>query len=199
MLLKEDDISAWSVNWEPKSQQIADIAKELNIGIDSLVFFDDSAYEINQVLSAYPEIRCIQLPAAPEQIVSVARRAAPFDKLEITADDRSRAERYAVETQRDTLRESLSLDDFIRTLEVQLDITGPTPITSPASPSSSTKPINSTSPLFASPKNKWKQSPPRPITSFAPPPSATNSANTASPASLSPNAVAPIGTSSNFS
>lgn len=126
MLLREEDISAWSVNWEPKSQQIADIAKKLNIGIDSLVFFDDSAYEINQVLSAYPEIRCIQLPSAPEQIVSVARPAAPFDKLEITADDRSRAERYAVETQRDTLRESLSLDDFIRTLETHLDITGPT-------------------------------------------------------------------------
>ncbi len=126
MFLKEDDISVWSVNWEPKSQQLADIAKALNIGIDSLVFFDDSAYEINQVLSAYPEIRCLQLPAAPEHIVSVARRAAPFDKLEITTDDRSRAERYAVETQRDTLRESLSLDDFILTLEVQLDITGPT-------------------------------------------------------------------------
>jgi FkbH-like protein len=127
MLLKENDISAWSINWEPKSQQIAAIAQKLNVGIDSLVFFDDSAYEINQVLSAYPEMRCVQLPAAPEQIVSAATRTAPFDQLEITADDRARAERYAVESHRETLRESLSLDDFIRTLEVHLDITGPTP------------------------------------------------------------------------
>ena len=46
MVLREDDISVFVVNWRPKSEAIAEVARILNIGVDSLVFVDDSPYEI---------------------------------------------------------------------------------------------------------------------------------------------------------
>ncbi|MGH9405785.1 MAG: HAD-IIIC family phosphatase [Terriglobia bacterium] len=121
MLLRESDISAWAVDWRPKSEQLAGIAKDLNIGTDALVFFDDNAYEIGEVLSRHPKLRCIQIPSAPESIAAIARRSMPFDRLEITAEDRSRARSYAIEAQRDELRNSLPLDDFIASLNLQVE------------------------------------------------------------------------------
>jgi FkbH-like protein len=121
MVLRESDISAWAVDWRPKSEQLTQIAKDLNIGTDALVFFDDSPYEIAEVLAQHPKVQCIKIPSAPELIVSVARRAMPFDKVEITKDDRSRVERYTVELRRDELRQSLPIGEFIRTLGLRVD------------------------------------------------------------------------------
>jgi FkbH-like protein len=123
MLLRESDISAWAVGWRPKSEQIDDIAKELNIGTDALVFFDDSQYEIAEVSRAHPSLRCIQLPTSPEMFVSAARRAMAFDKIEITNDDRSRVDRYGVESRRSELRRSLPLQDFIKSLDLRVATT----------------------------------------------------------------------------
>ena len=121
MVLRESDIAAWAVDWRPKSEQLPEIAKQLNLGIDALVFFDDSSYEITEVQSQHPLVRCVQVPSTPETIVSVAKHAMPFDKLEITSDDRSRVERYAVETNRQELQGSLPVDEFIRTLDLRVD------------------------------------------------------------------------------
>ena len=121
MELRETDISAWAVDWRPKSEQLADIAKTLNIATEALIFFDDSSYEIAEVLTRYPELRCVQVPSAPELIVSTARRAMPFDKVEITSDDRLRVERYAVEAKRSKFRQSLPLAEFIASLDVRVD------------------------------------------------------------------------------
>jgi FkbH-like protein len=121
MVLRESDISAWAVDWRPKSEQLTQIANDLNIGSDSLVFFDDSNYEIAEVLRSHPNLRCVQVPAAPELIVSVARRAMAFDRLEITHDDRSRVDRHAIEARRDELRQSLPLDMFLKSLDVHVE------------------------------------------------------------------------------
>ncbi|MGH9759901.1 MAG: HAD-IIIC family phosphatase, partial [Blastocatellia bacterium] len=112
MELRESDISAWAVDWRPKSEQLTDIARQLNIGTDALVFLDDSAYEIAEVLAGHPKVRCIQVPSAPELIISTVRRAMPFDKLQITNDDRLRIERHTVEAKRSELRQSLPLAEF---------------------------------------------------------------------------------------
>ena len=121
MVLRESDIAAWAVGWQPKSEQLKDIAKQLNIGIDALVFFDDSSYEITEVQSQHHQVRCVQVPATPETIVLAAKRAMAFDKLEITSDDLARVERYAVEATRRELQGALPADEFIRTLDLRVD------------------------------------------------------------------------------
>ena len=59
MILKEEHIAYFQVNWNNKADNIKRIAKELNIGLDSIVFVDDSQYEIEMVKSVLPEVTTI--------------------------------------------------------------------------------------------------------------------------------------------
>ena len=45
MILKEKDITAMKVNWKEKSKNILELSKELNLGTDSFVFWDDNPIE----------------------------------------------------------------------------------------------------------------------------------------------------------
>ncbi len=48
------------ISWNPKSQAIEEIAKNLNIGIDSLLFIDDSPFEIAQVSTVLPDVMVME-------------------------------------------------------------------------------------------------------------------------------------------
>jgi FkbH-like protein len=121
MVLREEDVSVFVVNWRPKSEAIAEVAGLLNIGVDAIVFADDSPYEIAEVLDQHPAVQCIQIPSAPEKIVAALRAARPFDRLEITDDDRARIDRMAVEVKRESLRAALPEADFIARLGLCVD------------------------------------------------------------------------------
>ena len=60
LVLAEDDIVIKKINWNNKASNLEDIAKELNIGIDSLVFVDDSDFEINLVRDNLPDVLAYQ-------------------------------------------------------------------------------------------------------------------------------------------
>lgn len=121
MLLRENDVSVFVVNWRPKSEAVVEVARWLNIGLESLVFVDDSPYEIAEISEKHPEVMCILVPAEPERLIVTLRSARPFDRLEITAEDRARADRAAVEVRREILRAELPEADFIARLGVQVD------------------------------------------------------------------------------
>ena len=58
MTLKAADFSIKRINWEDKVFNLIDISKTLNIGLDSLVFIDDSNFEIN-LFKEFPTLRCL--------------------------------------------------------------------------------------------------------------------------------------------
>lgn len=62
MVLSMDDFSLLKVNWQPKSKNLLEAANELNLGIDSFLFIDDSAFERGEVQAAFPEILVAALP-----------------------------------------------------------------------------------------------------------------------------------------
>ncbi len=57
MILKKNQIACWQVNWENKSENLKKIASDLNIGLDSIVFVDDSVFEINLVNTTLPQVK----------------------------------------------------------------------------------------------------------------------------------------------
>lgn len=63
MVLKASQIVVSKVNWQDKPQNLREIAAELNLGLDSIVFVDDSAYECDAVRSQLPQVRVLQVPA----------------------------------------------------------------------------------------------------------------------------------------
>ncbi len=62
MLLKQANIASARINWKNKAVNLEEIASELNIGLDSVVFIDDSEFEINLVSESLPEVTAIHLP-----------------------------------------------------------------------------------------------------------------------------------------
>ena len=122
MLLKREHISAWQVNWQPKAENAPLIAKALNIGLDSLVFIDDNPMEIEYMRAAHPQIECIQLPEETADIFATVSRVAFFDQLDITDEDRARADMMMAEQKRESLGSTLTKEEFQRELGLQVEI-----------------------------------------------------------------------------
>jgi FkbH-like protein len=118
MVLKLDDVAAWEVNWEPKGTTIARLAEALNLGIDSFVFFDDNPAEREQVRQALPEVTVVEVPEDPAEYVRALQAGLWFEAAQLTEADRVRTDQYVVERKRRALQETLSMDDYLRSLEM---------------------------------------------------------------------------------
>jgi len=123
MVLGMDDISVFTANWAPKTENLLRIAKELNIGIDSLVFVDDNPAERDLVRRELPEIEVPELPPDPALYVEALHRELLFETLTLTSEDKERAESYRANLSREVLlQSSASLDSFLRSLQMDIKI-----------------------------------------------------------------------------
>jgi FkbH-like protein len=125
MILKHSDIAAFAVNWTDKVENLQALARQLNIGLDSLVFVDDNPAERARVRASLPMVAVPELPADPAHYVRCIAAAGYFEAVAFTDEDRQRVEQYAANSQREAVRGSFqSLDDFLRGLEMSV-ISGP--------------------------------------------------------------------------
>ncbi len=119
MILKRAQIAAFVANWEPKPGNLQRIAKQLNIGLDSLVFVDDNPVERAAVRQALPMVSVPELPPDPAQYVRCIAAAGYFEAVDFTADDRQRSEQYAANAARDALLSSGGdLQEFLSGLQM---------------------------------------------------------------------------------
>jgi FkbH-like protein len=86
---------AWRINWESKAENLAALAKELNIGLDSFIFVDDNPKECAEVESSVPEVLSVPLPAEVDGAPDFLRHIWAFDRGVITGEDRRRNDYYA--------------------------------------------------------------------------------------------------------
>jgi FkbH-like protein len=123
MLLGRDDFAAVRINWQDKAVNLVELSEELGLALDSFVFLDDNAVECERVRQALPEVLTIQLIGDPATYAETIRGLGVFDGLSFGDEDRSRTAMYRSETQRRELQQSMtSLDEFLRSLEMHLDI-----------------------------------------------------------------------------
>lgn len=119
MVLKESDISCFVANWEPKDGNIAAIARQLNIGTDALVFFDDNPAERELVRTRLPEVTVPEVPVDPSYYVQCLVDGHWFDTLGVTAEDRQRSDFFQGNVARESLEKSAAnYDDYLRQLEM---------------------------------------------------------------------------------
>lgn len=117
MVLKLDDFSAFVANWEDKASNIRRIQKELNIGLDSMVFFDDNPFERNLVRTMLPEVEVPELPEDPAEYTAFARMQNLFDTNSYSDEDRVRTERYLAEKSRTEMSAGIdNYDDYLKAL-----------------------------------------------------------------------------------
>ena len=123
MLLKEDDFVATRINWEPKPLNIRSIAEELNLGLDSFVFIDDSPHEREAMRRMCPEPLVPELPDDPALRPQWLRALAATWPTRLTEEDTRRSDMYLAEKRRSSLRDTaLSFDDYLRGLDQTLTV-----------------------------------------------------------------------------
>ncbi|MCP9851255.1 HAD family hydrolase [Cyanobium sp. Morenito 9A2] len=119
MVLKESDISCFVANWEPKDGNIKAIARQLNIGTDALVFFDDNPAERELVRTRLPEVTVPEVPVDPSYYVQCLVDGHWFDTLGVTAEDRQRSDFFQGNVARESLEKSAAnYDDYLRQLDM---------------------------------------------------------------------------------
>ncbi|MBD5509336.1 MAG: HAD-IIIC family phosphatase [Lachnospiraceae bacterium] len=117
-ILKPEDFLVIKANWEPKSKNIVEIAQELNILPDSLVFVDDNPAE-REIVSAQAGVAAPAI-GTPEQYIRVLDHAGFFEVTNLSEDDRKRNEMYKANLVRKQ-QEALFGDyrEYLLSLEMQ--------------------------------------------------------------------------------
>ena len=121
MLLKSSDIASFAVSWRDKAEGLVEIANDLNIGLDSLVFVDDNPAERERIRRSLPAVAVPELPSDPAQFVRCVAEAGFFESVDYTAEDRERADQYRANAGRRALeRATEGLDDFLADLQMSV-------------------------------------------------------------------------------
>ncbi len=129
MLLKLDDFAVFVANWEDKAKNLRTIARQLNLGMDSLVFFDDSPAERSLVQQFEPQVLVIVVPEDPALFVRALDLSLAFEWHELTPEDLGRADTYAKNRARHELESKADdYEGYLRSLEMKAAVepTGPT-------------------------------------------------------------------------
>ena len=113
MLLHEDDFAAMRVNWDAKSLNLSDVARELNVGVDSFVFVDDNPGNRAEMRASLPEVAITPFP--PDLSLY-------FHSAVLTDEDRMRTAHYKAESLRREEALRLSLDAYLRSLDIRNEI-----------------------------------------------------------------------------
>ncbi|HET8847055.1 MAG TPA: HAD-IIIC family phosphatase, partial [Ktedonobacteraceae bacterium] len=94
MPLRLEHLVAMRINWQAKSRNLQELARELQLGIESFVFIDDNPLECAEVLQYCPQAFTLPLPSATAQWSEYLKHIWIFDHLRLTQEDRRRTEMY---------------------------------------------------------------------------------------------------------
>ena len=124
MQLREKHITINKSNWSDKVSNLKEIAQELNIGLDSLVFVDDSSFEVNLIREHLPEITVLQVPERLYMYPKMLRENfGLFYNLSFTAEDRKKIDMYRQQVKRETVKKKFTdIEDYLASLELKIAI-----------------------------------------------------------------------------
>jgi FkbH-like protein len=121
MLLKEDHIAVFQANWSDKATNLAAIARELAIGVDSLVFVDDNPVERELVRQSLPAVAVPEMPTNPALYARTLLAAGYFEAVAFSAEDRARAGYYQQNARRAQLREQIAdIETYLTSLRMTI-------------------------------------------------------------------------------
>lgn len=123
MALQLRDFAAVRINWDPKWQNVREIAQELGLGLENVLFMDDNPVEREHMRQLLPEVRVLELPGDPAWYADALLANPYLSALKITDEDRKRAAGYraraAVESER---RRYDRIEDFYASLQIKLHL-----------------------------------------------------------------------------
>jgi len=124
MQLRDQYISINKSNWLDKVSNLNKIADELNIGLDSIVFIDDSNFEVNLINQHLPEVTVLQVPEKLSQYPNMLRNNINlFYNISISDEDKKKVNMYKEQIKRATHKKSFNnIDDYLSSLDIKISI-----------------------------------------------------------------------------
>ena len=96
MQISKNDLVSIKVNWKEKYLNIKEIAKDLNLSLDSIVFWDDNPLERSKVKKFLPEVYVVE----PDQNIinwpTQIENFELFSKIKITKEDKNKIKQYKI-------------------------------------------------------------------------------------------------------
>lgn len=124
MKLKENNFTITAINWNDKASNLKDIAKKLNIGLDSLIFIDDSDFEINFIREKLPQIKVIQVPNNLHNYPKIFRETfGDLFNISSSSEDFKKVDEYHQQFKRDDERTKFeNIEDYLKSLDLKVHI-----------------------------------------------------------------------------
>ena len=128
MQLREEHFAAMRINWKNKAENVSEIAEELNIGLDALVFMDDNPNERELIRQLLPDVLTIDLPTDPAYYRMTLDEMSDFELLALTEEDELRVAQYhAMHQRRAAQNTAPSLEEYFHSLDIHAEIGLATP------------------------------------------------------------------------
>ena len=123
MILKKKDIVISKINWREKSENILELSSELNLGLDSMVFWDDNPIEREKVKLNIPDVTVIEPPNNvfdwPNYLASINY----FSKFKVTEEDKKKKEQYQIRGEFINNKKNFSSEiDFLKKINLKPQI-----------------------------------------------------------------------------
>lgn len=125
MVLKREHFSSLRINWQDKATNIREIAAELNIGLDSMVFVDDNPTERELIKQVLPQVEVPDFPAKPYELMPFFKQLVEkyFRIYAVTSEDRTKTEQYRANALRQAEQSHFAdLETYLYSLDMELDI-----------------------------------------------------------------------------
>lgn len=121
MVLKLEHFASTQINWRDKVANCRAIAEEINVGLDSLVFWDDNPAERLLVRESLPDVQVVEVSSDRASWADALRETTWFDALEITVEDAERGRMYAEDrVRRQAEVTATDMDSFLRSLDLKV-------------------------------------------------------------------------------
>jgi FkbH-like protein len=122
-ILKLEDISCFKANWNPKHENIHEIAAELNLGIDSFVFVDDNPAERAIVQAQLPQVAVPDVGSEVSRFAEILERGRYFEPVALSKEDLDRAALYADNSRRAAFQQKFAnYGEYLDSLEMVAEI-----------------------------------------------------------------------------
>ncbi len=121
MILREEDIALFKINWIDKAANIKAMAESLNLGLEAFVFLDDNPVERQQVRDALPMVMVPELPKDPSDWPLYLAGAGCFEQTALTQEDLKRSDYYVAEGRRQEAEvKAGDTEGFLQSLDMEL-------------------------------------------------------------------------------
>ena len=125
MVLRKEHFAAYRINWQDKATNIKELAEELNIGLDSFVFVDDSPTERELIKQMLPMVSVPEFPAQPYELPVFFKKVVEehFKVYTVTDEDKKKTEQYKANAARAMAQQSFTdYGTFLESLDIHITI-----------------------------------------------------------------------------